>query len=169
MPSVETKVDVDFKLRNATESDIPLIHNFIVGLAKYEGFEDQVTATEDMLSDALFGDKPAARVVIGNYKGKPAGFALYYFNFSTYRGNRGLYLEDLYVNPDFRGLGLGTKLLSHLADIALEENCGRMEWSVLDDNEPAIQFYKSLDAFPKNERIIFRIKGTALNSLAAGE
>lgn len=169
MSAIAVKEDTDFKLRNATENDIPLIYNFILNLARYEGFEDQVTATEDMLSEALFGNKPTARVVIGDYKGKPAGFALYYFNFSTYRGNRGLYLEDLYVNPDFRGLGLGTKLLSHLADIAIEENCGRMEWSVLDDNEPAINFYKSLDAFPKNERLIFRIKGDALNRLAAGE
>lgn len=169
MSAIAVKEDTDFKLRNATENDIPLIYSFILNLARYEGFEDQVTATEDMLSEALFGNKPTARVVIGDYKGKPAGFALYYFNFSTYRGNRGLYLEDLYVNPDFRGLGLGTKLLSHLADIAIEENCGRMEWSVLDDNEPAINFYKSLDAFPKNERLIFRIKGDALNRLAAGE
>lgn len=169
MSAIAVKEDTDFKLRNATENDIPLIYSFILNLARYEGFEDQVTTTEDMLSEALFGNKPTARVVIGDYKGKPAGFALYYFNFSTYRGNRGLYLEDLYVNPDFRGLGLGTKLLSHLADIAIEENCGRMEWSVLDDNEPAINFYKSLDAFPKNERIIFRIKGDALNRLAAGE
>lgn len=156
----------ELQIRKATPNDLKTIHQFIVGLAKYEGFEDQVECTVELLHEQFFGVNPCAHVIIGECEEKPAGMAIYYYNFSTYKGTRGIYLEDLYINPDFRGRSFGTQLLSKLAQIADEEGCERMEWCVLDENESAIRFYENLDARPKNERITYRIQGEAMERLA---
>lgn len=167
MSETKEKIDHKLELRPATADDADLIYRFIVKLAEYEGFEDQVECTPEQLHHALFEGKPSGKVVIAEVDDIPQGFALFYYNFSTYKGTNGLYLEDLYVNPDCRGLGIGTKLLAYLANEALENDCQRMEWSVLDDNEPAIGFYRSLGAFSKDERMIFRLNGDPLRSLAS--
>jgi GNAT superfamily N-acetyltransferase len=155
------------EIRNATIEDVPLILEFIKGLAEYEKLAHEVTATEDILTETLFGSRPAAEVVICNCDGIPAGFALFFHNYSTFLGRPGIYLEDLFVKPDFRGRGLGRALLVYLARLAVERDCGRFEWSVLDWNEPAIGFYKSLGAVPKDDWTIFRVSGDALTRLAA--
>ncbi|MEO5762532.1 MAG: GNAT family N-acetyltransferase, partial [Vicinamibacteria bacterium] len=136
-------------------------------LAEYERLADSVVATEDILRQTLFGPRPYAECVIARYKGEPAGFALFFHNFSTFLGRPGIYLEDLFVNPDMRGKGVGRALLSHLARIAVERRCGRFEWAVLDWNESAIGFYKSLGAEPQNDWTVFRVTGEALTKLAA--
>ena len=132
--------------RRASERDVPLILQMIRDLAEYERMSDQVVATEAGLREALFGAQPQAEVLIAYADDRPAGFALFFHNFSTFVGRRGLYLEDLFVKPEFRGLGLGRRLLTELARIAVERDCGRFEWSVLDWNEPAIGFYEKLGA-----------------------
>jgi GNAT superfamily N-acetyltransferase len=136
------------KIRQATAADVPLILDFIRGLAQYERMLDQVEATEDALLASLFptGRAPVAHCVIGSVDDTPAGFALYFFNYSTFLARPGLYLEDLFVRPEHRGAGLGKALLLHLAALAYERGCGRMEWAVLDWNEPAIGFYEALGA-----------------------
>ena len=139
------------QIRLATVDDTPLILDFIRGLAEYERMLDQVEATEERLRASLFpidGRAPDAHCVIGSVDGVPAGFALYFFNYSTFLARPGLYLEDLFVKPEFRGAGLGKALLLHLAALAHDRGCGRMEWAVLDWNEPAIGFYQSLGARP---------------------
>src|SRR5690242_12691633 len=136
-------------IRAATAADVPLILDFIRGLAEYERLLDQVEATEEHLRASLFpgtGGTPAAHCVIGSVDGTPAGFALYFFNYSTFLARPGLYLEDLFVKPEHRGAGLGKALLLHLAALARERGCGRMEWAVLDWNEPAIGFYEAIGA-----------------------
>jgi len=136
-------------IRAATAADVPLILDFIRGLAEYERMLDQVETTEELLRASLFpgsGGAPAAHCVIGSVDGTPAGFALYFFNYSTFLARPGLYLEDLFVRPEHRGAGLGKALLLHLAALAHERGCGRMEWAVLDWNEPAIGFYEALGA-----------------------
>lgn len=153
-------------LRSATAADVPLILAFIRDLAEYEKLSHEVVATEESLHRTLFGSPPAAQVVIAEVDGQPAGFALYFFNYSTFLAKPGLYLEDLFVKPAFRGAGTGKALLLHLAKIANARGCGRMEWSVLDWNEPAIKFYESLGARRMKEWQICRLTGPALTQYA---
>lgn len=155
----------DFKIRFAVKEDVPLILKFIKELANYEKLLDEVVATEEILFDSLFKRK-AAEVIIGEYKGEPVGFALFFHNFSTFLGRPGLYLEDLFVVPDMRGKGFGRTMLSFLGKLAKERDCGRLEWWVLDWNEPAIKFYKSLGAVPMDEWTVFRVTDESLTSLA---
>ena len=149
-------------IRSATATDVPLILTFIRDLAIYEKLLPEVVATEDTLRRTLFGNSPAAHVVIAEVDGRPAGFALYFFNYSTFLSKPGLYLEDLFVQPEFRGHGTGKALLLHLAKIANARGCGRMEWSVLDWNEPAKGFYKKLGAVPLDDWRVMRLTGDAL-------
>jgi GNAT superfamily N-acetyltransferase len=155
------------ELRPAQEEDIPLILQFIKELAEYERLSHIVVATEALLREALFGEWKYAEVVLAYFDGQPAGFALYFFNFSTFLGKPGVYLEDLYVKPKYRRNGIGKVLLKHLAKVAIARNCGRMEWSVLDWNSPAIEFYKSLGAVPMDEWTVFRLTGENLKRLAS--
>jgi GNAT superfamily N-acetyltransferase len=141
---------------------VPLILAFIRDLAIYEKLLPEVIATEAALRDSLFGPQPAAHVVIAESGNRPAGFALYFFTYSTFLAKPGLYLEDLFVNPEFRGAGIGKALLLHLAKIAHARGCGRMEWTVLDWNEPAKGFYKKLGAVPLDDWRIMRLTGPAL-------
>jgi len=154
-------------IREAVEADIPLILTLIRALAVYEKLEHKVVATEDVLRDSLFGARPYAETLIAEEDGMPVGFALFFHNFSTFIGRPGIYLEDLFVNPEARGRGYGKALLARLAAIAKERNCGRLEWSVLDWNEPSIKFYKSLGARPMDEWTIFRLDGEALRRAAS--
>jgi GNAT superfamily N-acetyltransferase len=157
------------EIRPATDPDVPLILDFIRGLAEYERMLDQVEATEVRLRASLFpvnGGAPDAHCVIGLVDGAPAGFALYFFNYSTFLTRPGLYLEDLFVKPEFRGAGLGKALLLHLAGLANERGCGRMEWAVLDWNEPAIGFYESLGARRLREWQLCRLDDAALRKYA---
>ena len=156
------------EMRVATEDDVPLILSFIRELAEHEKLSHEVVATEDVLRGSLFGERTGAEVVICYLSGTPAGFALFFHNFSTFLGRPGLYLEDLYVKPEMRGRGLGRALLVHLAKLARERGCGRMEWSVLDWNEPAIKLYKGIGAVPMDEWTVYRVTGDALEDLAAG-
>lgn len=153
-------------IRNAVEADVPLILEFIRALAEYERLADEVAATEADIRAALFGPRPYAEVMIASFDHVPAGFALFFHNFSTFVGKPGLYLEDLFVKPEFRGHGLGFALLRHLAQIAIERDCGRVEWAVLDWNEPSIRFYQKIGAIPKDEWTIFRLTGDAISALA---
>jgi len=153
-------------LRPATRADIPLILDLIHGLAEYEREPDAVEATEELLERHLFGEHPGAEVVIAEVDGHGAGFALFFHNFSTWRGRRGIYLEDLFVRPQYRGLGLGRALMVHLARLAVERDCARFEWSVLDWNTPAIDFYRSLGAVGMDEWTVQRLDGDALQKLA---
>jgi GNAT superfamily N-acetyltransferase len=150
----------------ATEPDVPLILSFICKLAEYEKLSHEVVATEDRLRDGLFGARPVAEVLLAYWADEPAGFALYFPNFSTFLGQPGIYLEDLFVEPEFRGRGIGKALLGRLAKIAQERNCGRLEWAVLDWNRPAIDFYRSLGAVAKDEWTVFQLAGDSLNRLA---
>ena len=153
-------------VRPATHADVPTILRFIRELAAYEREPDAVEATEVSLSLALFGERPAAEAVIVEGGGEAVGFALFFHNFSTWTGKRGLYLEDLYVTPGARGQGAGRALLAHLAGLALDRGCARFEWSVLDWNTPAIQFYRKIGATPMEEWTIQRVTGDALVTLA---
>ncbi len=155
----------EFRIEPAAESDVPLILRFIKGLAEYERLADQVAATEDGLRASLFGPNPAAEVVIAYSGSEPVGFALFFHNYSTFLGQRGVYLEDLFVLPEWRGRGAGRALLSYLARVSIDRNCGRLEWAVLDWNEPAIGFYKSLGAQPMHDWTVFRLTGDELASL----
>jgi GNAT superfamily N-acetyltransferase len=153
-------------IRLATSADVPLILHFIRGLAEYERLPDAVVATEALLADQLFGAHPGAEVLIAEWDGVPAGFALFCHNFSTFLGRRGVWLEDLYVEPAHRGRGIGKALLARLASLAVERGCGRLEWSVLDWNVEAIGFYRALGAVPMDEWTTFRVAGEALTMLA---
>ncbi|HVR40151.1 MAG TPA: GNAT family N-acetyltransferase [Thermoanaerobaculia bacterium] len=153
-------------IRNATEDDVQLILEFIRDLARYERLENEVVATEETLRTTLFGNPRFAEVLIGEANGVPAGFALFFHNFSTFLGRPGIYLEDLFVRPEFRGMGYGRVLLARLAQIAQERNCGRLEWAVLNWNEPAIGFYQSLGAVPMTQWTVYRLKGKPLDDLA---
>lgn len=150
----------------ATEADLPLVLDFIRGLAEYERLAHEVVATEERLRATLFGPRPYAECVIARWDGIPAGFALFFHNYSTFLAQPGIYLEDLFVKPEMRGKGIGRSLLRHLARLTQERNCGRLEWSVLDWNESAIGFYKSLGAVPLDDWTIFRMRGEALAKLA---
>jgi GNAT superfamily N-acetyltransferase len=150
----------------ATEPDVPRILAFIKALAEYERLAHAVVATEEELRRSLFGPRPYAECLIARWKGEPAGFALFFHNFSTFLGRPGLYLEDLFVEPERRGLGIGLALLQYLARLAIDRRCGRLEWSVLDWNESAIGFYKSIGAEPLEDWTIFRLTGDALVRLS---
>lgn len=150
----------------ATPADAPVIFEMICGLAEYEKLSHAVTATEEKIRETLFGPKPAAEVLLAEYDGEWAGFALFFPNYSTFLGQAGLYLEDLYVKPHARGKGLGIALLTELAKIAVARGYGRVEWAVLDWNEPSIQFYKKLGAVALDDWIIYRLTGDALRNLA---
>lgn len=154
-----------FKIRKATEQDIPTIFDLIKKLAVYEKLENEVVTSEEELKKNVF-DNGFAKVLIGEEDGNPVGFALYFYNFSTFVGKPGIYLEDLFVEPDRRGKGYGKKLLIELAKIAETENCGRFEWSVLDWNTPSIEFYKSLGATPMDEWTVFRLDKQGISELA---
>lgn len=164
---METSTNIPgFVIRQATEADVPLILQFIRGLAEYERLAHECVADEATLKNSLFGERKVAEVVIGSDNDRPVCFALFFHNFSTFLGRPGIYLEDLFVNPDQRGKGFGKAMLAYLAKLAVERECGRLEWSVLDWNEPAIKFYKSLGATPMDEWTIFRVTGDALTQLA---
>jgi GNAT superfamily N-acetyltransferase len=153
-------------LRAATAADTPQILAFIRGLAEYEKLTHACVATEEELRASLFGPRPFAEVILAEWEGAPAGFALFFHNYSTFRARPGIYLEDLYVLPEKRGHGIGKALLAELARLAVERGCARLEWSVLDWNEPAIRFYRSLGAEPQDEWTIFRVTDEALTRLA---
>ena len=156
----------DFRIVKASQEDIPLILAFIRRLAEYERLSSEVVANEEMLRESLFGKRPVAEVILGYYQDKPVGFAVFFQNFSTFRGRPGLYLEDLFVNPEMRGKGFGRAMLVYLAKVARERKCARFEWSVLDWNEPAVGFYRNLGAVPMSEWTVFRLTGEALERLA---
>jgi GNAT superfamily N-acetyltransferase len=163
MSANETRLTI----QPATEADIPLVLMFIRGLAEYEHLSHLVTATEETLRDALFGARPGAEVLLAFETQTPVGFAVFFHNFSTFLGRRGLWLEDIYIDPAFRRKGHGRALLLHVARIAHERGCGRFEWSALDWNTPAIDFYKALGAVPLDDWTIFRATGAALEKMAA--
>jgi GNAT superfamily N-acetyltransferase len=156
-----------FQIRSTTESDLPVILSLIRDLATYEREPDAVVATEEGLREVLFGPKPSAEVLLALENAEPVGFAVYFYNFSTWLGRPGLYLEDLFVRPEKRGKGYGRALLQRLAQIAKDRGCGRMEWAVLDWNDPAIQFYRKLGAEPMNEWTVFRLTAEGIAKLAA--
>ncbi len=164
--TIPTKID-GFLIRHAEESDVPLILGFIKDLAAYEKLSHEVTATEEDFRQNLFGEKRFAEVVIGEFHSEPVGYALYFYNFSTFIGKPGIYLEDLYVKPEERGKGFGKVLLAYLAKLAVEQHCGRYEWAVLDWNEPSINFYESLGASLMKEWLHTRVAGGNLVKLAA--
>ncbi|MEW6575170.1 N-acetyltransferase family protein [Sphingorhabdus sp.] len=155
-------------IRSARAEDIPLIAQFIRDLAEYERLAHEVRFDEAVLQAKLFGPRPYAEVLIGEIDGEPQGFALFFHNFSTFEGKPGIYLEDLFVRPEARGSGLGKALLKRLAALAVERDCARLEWSVLDWNEPSIQFYLGLGAKAMDEWTIYRVDGGALGELAKG-
>ncbi|MDF0545704.1 GNAT family N-acetyltransferase [Sphingobium sp. H39-3-25] len=153
-------------IRAAVAADIDIILQFIRALADYEELSHAVRADRDVLAGHLFGPRPMAEVLIAEHECAPIGFALFFHNFSTFEGRPGIYLEDLYVNPEARGLGAGKALLARLAALAVERGCARLEWSVLDWNAPSIAFYKALGAAPMDEWTVMRVDGDALNALA---
>ena len=155
----------DLNIRKAEKADCALVLKFIKDLAVYEKLDHTVVATEDAVRSTLFGEKPYAEVLIAEWQGQPAGFALFFHNYSTFLAKPGIYLEDLFVEPTLRGKGIGKALLRHLAALAVERGCGRLEWAVLDWNEPSIEFYKSLGAIPMSDWIIYRLTGDALENL----
>ena len=156
----------NFIIREATINDAATILALINDLAEFEKLSHEVAATEDDIRQSLFGDRPVAEALIGELEGVPISFALFFYNFSTFLGKPGIYLEDLYVKPDYRGNGFGRKMLAHIAGLAKERNCGRFEWSVLDWNAPAIRTYDRLNARPMKEWILYRLTGDALEKLA---
>ncbi len=159
----------EFQIRPARVEDVPIILELIRDLATYERAPNEVTATEEQLVDVLFGERPAAEVLLA-FEGKsPVGFAVFFHNFSTWLGRPGLYLEDLFVKPEKRGKGYGRALLVDLAKIAHNRGCGRMEWAVLDWNEPAIEFYRALGAKPMDEWTVFRLTRDGIARLAQSE
>ena len=164
--SCVNKESYKFEIRPAQRGDVAIILELIRELATYERAPSEVTATEEQLVDVLFGPRPAAEVLLAFDEETPVGFAVFFHNFSTWLGQPGLYLEDLFVRPEQRGKGYGRALLVHLAKIAHERGCGRMEWAVLDWNEPAIQFYKKLGASPRDEWTVFRLTRDGIAKLA---
>jgi len=155
----------NLSIRTAGPEDTPIILGFIKELALYEKLENEVVATEDLLNESLFGEKPFAEVILAEINGESAGFTLFFFNFSTFLGQPGLYIEDLYVKPEFRSRGIGKELLKHCATLATERNCGRMEWCVLKWNT-ARKFYENLGAKAMDEWVLYRLTGKPLEKLA---
>ena len=156
-------------IRKATAEDARLILDFILELARYEKAEHHVHATKEGILESLFSEKASARALICTLDGAPIGYAVYFFNYSTWLGKNGLYLEDLYISPGARHCGAGKFILRHLAKLAVEKGCGRFEWVVLDWNEPAIKFYEKIGAEPQEEWVVYRLAGEALTSFARGE
>jgi GNAT superfamily N-acetyltransferase len=163
---IVTTTKHEVSIRAAAESDLPLILHLIESLAEYERLRDQCVATEEKLRATLFGDHPAAEILIASIENEPMGFALFFGNYSTFLAQPGIFLEDLFVKPEARGKGVGYALLSALARLAVDRNCGRLEWNVLDWNELAISFYKRIGAVPMDEWTTFRLAGPALEKLA---
>lgn len=159
----------DLDIGPARESDVATVLALIRQLAQYERLSDEVVATEEDLRHALFGPRPSAEVLLARLSGEPVGFALFFHNFSTFLGRHGLYLEDVYVRPEHRGRGVGRMLLQSVAKLAVDRGCGRMEWAVLDWNEPAIRFYRDLGALPMSDWTVFRLAGDALARVAGNE
>ena len=157
---------MDYQFRVAERKDVGLILSFIRALAEYENMSDQVVATEELLEEQMF-DREKAKAMFVMEDGKEVGFALYFCNFSTFRGRAGLYLEDLYVYPEYRGKGYGKALLSKLAQMAADSGCERMEWWCLDWNRPSIEFYKSLGAIPMDEWTVYRLTGDELRKFGS--
>jgi GNAT superfamily N-acetyltransferase len=158
----------NFEIRAATRADVPVVLSFIKKLADYERLPHEVVATEEILRETLFGPRLGAEVAIGYFEQKPVGFVLFFHNFSTFLGRPGIYIEDLFVDEVFRRRGFGGALLRHVAGLARERECGRLEWSVLDWNQPAIHFYKNLGAVPMSEWTVYRVTGEELKKLAEG-
>jgi GNAT superfamily N-acetyltransferase len=158
-----------FQIRPATKADVPVILSFIKKLADYERLSHEVTATEKTLRETLFGRRPTAEVAIGYVKIEPVGFVIFFHNYSTFLGLPGIYIEDLFVDEAFRRRGFGNALFRYVAGVARDRQCGRLEWSVLDWNEPAVKFYKKLGAVPMNEWTVFRLTGESLTKLATSE
>lgn len=154
------------KIRAATSADVPLILSFIKKLAEYERLSEEVVASEDRLRETLFGPRRNAEVALGYLGDRAVGFVLFFHNYSTFLGRPGIYVEDLFVDEAFRRRGVGAALLRHVARLARERDCGRLEWSVLDWNEPAIRFYRELGAVPMSDWTVFRVTGEALAKLA---
>src|SRR6266699_6047125 len=163
------KKHADFQIRAAHAEDVPIILELIRDLATYERAPNEVTATEEQLVDVLFGKKPAAEILLAFENETPVGFAVFFHNFSTWLGRPGLYLEDLFVKPEARGKGYGRALLVQLARIARDRGCGRMEWAVLNWNEPAIKFYRTLGAMPLDEWTVYRLTRDGIAELATSE
>jgi GNAT superfamily N-acetyltransferase len=162
-------VTSDIDIQPATEADVPLILQLITALAEYERLAHEVVATEAMVRESFFGASPHAQAVIARAGGSAVGFAIWFSTYSTFLSKPGIYLEDLFVLPEWRGKGIGRALLRHLARIAVERRCGRIEWSVLDWNETAIRFYRGLGARPMDEWTVFRLTGDAITRLAEEE
>lgn len=154
------------RIRAGEPADVPLIAELIRGLARYEKLEDEVVMTEEKLTDSLFGERRYAETLIAEVDGEPAGFALFFHNFSTFLAQPGIYLEDLFVVPEQRGHGVGRALLERLAQTAVDRGCGRLEWAVLDWNKDAIRFYEGLGAKPNSEWTVYRLTGESLRALA---
>jgi GNAT superfamily N-acetyltransferase len=157
----------EFRIDPATERDVPIILKLIKGLAEYERLSHEVVATEEGLRESLFGARRVAEVLIGYAGTEPVGFAVFFHNYSTFLGRPGIYLEDIFVLPEWRRRGLGGRMLGRVAQLAVERGCGRLEWSVLDWNVPAINFYKKLGARAMDEWTVYRVAGEALNNLAS--
>lgn len=164
---IHTRIE-HYSLRFAAPRDVPLILELIQGLAEYEKLAHECIATEDLLREHLFGERSYAEVLIGEFEGKAVGFALFFHTFSTFLARPGIYLEDLFIRPEWRGRGFGRALLEELAALALQRGCGRLEWAVLDWNEPAIRFYRRLGAEPLDEWTTFRVTGDPLRALGDG-
>ena len=162
---IETAL-TDFNIRSSNADDCPLILQFIKELAEYENLSHEVVATPQILQQSLFGERPYAEVLIAEYQATPVAYALFFHNLSTFTGRPGIYLEDIYVQPEVRGKGFGKSMLSYIAKLAVERNCTRVEWSVLDWNEPSIQFYRSIGAIPLEEWTVQRLHGEALSKFA---
>jgi GNAT superfamily N-acetyltransferase len=155
-----------FQIKPATDSDVHVILSFVRRLAHYERLSHEVVATEALLRETLFGERRTAEVAIGYLETEPIGFVLFFHNYSTFLGKPGLYIEDLFVDEHYRRRGYGRALLQHVARLAKERDCGRLEWSVLDWNQPAIDFYRGLGALPMSEWTVFRVTGKNLDQLA---
>jgi GNAT superfamily N-acetyltransferase len=157
------------RVSSATERDVPLVLQFIRELAEYERAPNEAVATVEALNAALFADPPAAEVLLAHFDGEPAGFALFFYNFSTWTGKRGIYLEDIFVRPAMRRHGIGARLFREIAAIAVARDCPRLEWAVLNWNELASNFYRKIGATAKDDWTVFRLSGEKLRGLAAGE
>ncbi|GAB4112888.1 MAG: GNAT family N-acetyltransferase [Candidatus Caldatribacteriota bacterium] len=162
---LEKTPEIKVNIRPAVLKDVPIILKLIKELSVFEKMSEEVTATEESLKLSLFGDKPYAQVLLAEVKGEPIGYALYFFNFSTFLGKPGLYLEDIYVKEEYRGKGIGTTLFKYCASIARKNNCSRMEWLVLNWN-PARDFYEHIGAKPLEEWVVYRLTGDALDKMA---
>ena len=157
----------DFEIRPAAIADVPLILSFIKKLAEYERLAHEVVATEESLRETLFNARKTAEIAIGYYQNKPIGLVLFFHNYSTFLGRPGLYIEDLFIDESYRRRGFGAALLRYVARLAIERNCGRLAWSVLDWNKPAVDFYTKLGAVPMSGWTVFRVTGESLANLAA--